>query len=157
MRNTAAARAVPQSAEKGLGDPKYFYKDDFTYNVGLTGSLAANASQSTTFNIDGDSDFFLVKTTVHALVADDGTTYSANILASVTVLITDTTSGRALMNEPVPLPNVAGTAQLPFIWPIVRLFAAKSTIKVDFANMTDNTTYSDIELSFVGIKAFFAR
>lgn len=147
--------ATPQSAERGLNNPKYSYKDDFTYNVGLSGTLAPAASQSATFNIDGDSDFFLVKTAVHAMVGDDGTTYANNICPSVTVVITDTTSGRSLMNEPVPLPNIAGTGQLPFIWPIVRLFAAKSTIKVDFANITDGITYSDVELSFIGIKAFF--
>lgn len=147
-------RTMNQSPERGLDNPKYIYKDDFTYNVGLSSALAPAGSQSAVFNIDGDSDFFLVKTTVHAMVADDGTTYSANILPSVTILITDTTSGRTLMNEPVPLPNIAGTAQLPYIWPIVRLFKAKSTIKVDFQNITDGITYSDIELSFNGIKAF---
>lgn len=148
-------RTMAQSASKGLADSKYLYKDDFTYNVGLSSSLAPAATQSATFNIDGDSDFWLVKTTVFANVANDGTTDSSNVLPGVSVLITDTTSGRQLMNEAVPLPNVAGTARLPFIWPIVRLFTAKSTIKVDFFNFTDNTTYTVLELSFNGIKAFF--
>jgi hypothetical protein len=146
---------VQQAIGKGLSDPKYFYKDDFTYNVGLSAALAPAASTSATFNIDGDSDFFLVKTTVFALIGNDGTTYDTNVLPAVTVLITDTTSGRQLMNEAVPLGNIAGTAQLPYIWPILRLFTRKSTIKVDFANISDDDTYSVLELSFNGIKAFY--
>lgn len=138
-----------------LQSDRYMYRDPFVYNVGISSSLAPSGTAQATFNIDGDSDFFLTKLTVFALVASDGTTYSAQILPGVTVVITDTTSGRRLMNEAVPLGNIAGTAQLPFIWPQVRMFKAKSTIQVDFANVTDNTTYSALELSFVGIKAFF--
>lgn len=148
---------VSQSANKGLNDPKYFYKDDFAYNVGLSAALAPAGSTSGTFNIDGDSDFFLVKTTVIALSADDGTVYNVRQWPAVSVLITDTTSGRQLMNEAVPITSIAGTGELPFIWPVLRMFAAKSTIVVDFANFSDNITYSVLELTFHGIKAFFRK
>lgn len=137
-----------------INSDKYIYKDAFFYNTGIEDALAPAASTSSTFNIDGDSDFFATKLTVHAVSGGDATTYLASLLPEVNIIITDTTSGRSLMNEQVPLANLAGSAQLPFILPIMRLFVAKSTIKIDYYNVSDNATYSALQLTFCGVKAF---
>lgn len=142
---------------RGLGnvEPQKSYraKNYFTYVTSIT-TLAAGASSSSSFNIDGDSDFFFTKLTTFALVADDGTTYEAQILPAVTVVIENTSSGRQYMNAPVPLGLLAGTALLPFILPMETFWPAKTTISVSYANISDNTTYSDLYLAFHGIKAF---
>lgn len=129
----------------------------FDYNVGLAANttLAPSLSQNANFQVDKDADFFWTKLTVHAVAGADGTTVSAVLMPEVNVLITNTSSGRAFMNEAVPLANLAGTdAGLPFILPMETYIPAVSMIQVQFFNVSDNTTYSLLELSFIGYKAF---
>ena len=132
---------------------EYSAKNFFTYQVVIT-ALAPSASSTSSFTIDGDSDFFWSKMTAWAMVDDDGTDSGSIEVPAVTVLITNTTSGRNYSNAPVPLYSIAGNAGLPFILPIETFYAAKSTISIQFQNVSDNKTYSDVYLSFHGIKAF---
>lgn len=136
------------------GGDSYAAKNSFVYLTSIAAALAAAGSTSSSFNIDGDSDFFWSKLNVYAQVASDGTTIDTEQLAGVTIVITNTTSGRQYMNTAVPLPLIAGNGKLPFILPMQTFFPAKATITVDYANITDNTTYSQLFLGFVGIKAF---
>jgi hypothetical protein len=142
--------------QPNLGESKYLKKDWFTYTTNITASLAPGVSVPTTFNIDGDSDFFCTKLNVHGTVGNDGTVVDSEQLPEVNIIITDTTSGRQLMNALTPLSNIAGSSRLPFILPIERFFSAKSTVKVDWFNASDNLTYTTLLLSFIGIKAFIA-
>lgn len=147
---------MPGSGKKAasLSDPIYVAKMFYTYEADVTTALAPAASTTTTFNIDGDSDFFWMKTSMYAMVADDGTVINVEELPGVTLLITNTTNGRAYSSNPVPAPNMTGSGRLPFILPQVTYWAEKTTIRVDVANITDNKTYSDLRISFHGIKAF---
>lgn len=140
----------------GLGDPtldsgQYLKKDFFTYETFIpeSGSLAGGGSTQSTFNIDGDSDFFWLKFAVSA--QDDSAVLVAVPL--VDIIVTDTTSGRDLMNGQVPIGSIAGTGQLPFILPVERFMSAKSTIKVQYFNV-GTVTLSRLRLAFIGIKAF---
>lgn len=140
-----------------IDDPnRYEGQDFFTYAIGLaSGSTLAPAGSTTlTFNVDGESDFFWDKATVNALVASDGTSYSADLKPAVYITIVDTISQRPLMNNPVPIGNLFGTGQLPFILPIRKLFFSKATVKLTLQNFSDNSTYSQLDLSFIGIKAY---
>lgn len=139
-------------ARQALALDQYLGKEYFTYQCSVT--TLTTTQQSATFTVDGDSDFFWTKTAAFALVADDGTVVSNEQLPGVSIVITNTSSGRAYMNTQTPIPNIAGSARLPFIMPIQTPFVAKSTIKVDFFNLTDNTTYSDLFLTFIGFKAY---
>lgn len=140
----------------GLGDPtlesgQYLKKDFFTYETFIpegTPLTAGNSTQST-FNIDGDSDFFWLKFAVSA--QDDSSALIAVPLADI--IVTDTTSGRDLMNGQVPVGSIAGTGQLPFILPVERFMSAKSTIKVQYFNV-GTVTFNRFRLAFIGIKAF---
>jgi|SRR6185436_9699472 len=140
----------------GLGEPTlddgaYLKKDFFTYPtfVAENTTLAGNASTTSTFNVDGDSDFFWTKFAYFAM--DNDGAFVASPL--VDIVVTDTTSGRDLMSSQVPLTSIGGTGQLPFILPVERFIAAKSTIKVSYYNV-GAVTLSRLRLSFIGIKAF---
>lgn len=132
----------------------YAAKNTYFYVTSIAASLAAAASTSSSFNIDGDSDFFWTKLNAYAQVASDGTTVSAQQLPGVTIVVTNTTTGRQYMNAATPLAAISGSGGLPFILPMETFFPAKATITVDYANITDGIAYSQLYLVFVGIKAF---
>lgn len=139
-----------------IDDQRYSFRDFFTYTVGLGSgvTLAPGVSTTLTFNIDGESDFFWDKATIFANTANDGTTYDASIQPGVNITIVDTNSQRPLMNNPTPATNVFGTGLIPFILPIRKLFYSKATVKIQLQNITDNATYTRLDFSFVGIKAY---
>lgn len=148
---------------RGLGampdvddNQRYVFRDTFTYTMSLPAgtTLAPAASTTLTFNVDGESDFFWDKATVYADVANDGTTYLDGQLPGVLIQITDTNSQRQMFNNPTPAGNFFGTGLIPFILPIRKLFYSKATVKLSIQNITDNTTYTRLDFSFAGIKAY---
>jgi hypothetical protein len=134
---------------------KYAARTFFCYESDITSSLAAAATVQNSFNIAGDSDFFWTKFAAYALVGGASTTYSAQQLPAVTLLLINTTTGRQYSSTAVPLANMAGTAQFPFILPQITLWEAKSTIQINLLN-EGNATYTNLHLSFLGIKAFLS-
>lgn len=137
------------------GQP-YQAKNEYAYSVSIAAALVNTASTSASFNVDGDSDFFWTKLTAFAMVGGpDGTVISLEEYPAVSVVITNTTTGRAYMNQPVALPSISGSGRLPFILPMVTYFQNKSTISVDIAGLSTGKTYSFLQISFIGIKAFF--
>lgn len=155
--STQQPMAMPPMMPPGGGAPwaasKYKFRTFFSYELDIPTALNAASSQTLTFNIAGDSDFFWTKFTAFALVSGEATTRSADQLPACTVLITNTTTGRQYSSNPTPLPNVSGTGALPFILPQVTLWEAKSTVSVILANIGD-AAYSNLMMTFEGIKAF---
>lgn len=152
------AEAPGSTANAGMGPDSsaYVARNSFTYEADLAAgsTLAPGISTNVSFNIDGDSDFFWTKLAAFAMVASDGTIVTSEQLPSVTLLIQNTTTGRYYMSGAVPLANIAGSARLPYILPMVTYFPAKASIGITLQNVSDNTTYSQLYLSFHGIKAF---
>lgn len=158
------AQAVAAAMNRGGGDVspndpnRYVSRSFFTYEfdtlAGLPNGLAAGASYTNTFNIARDSDFFWSKFCSYALVAADATTVFTDNLPAVNITLTNATNGRQYMNNPVPLANMSGGGRLPFILPVLTLWEALTTIQITLQNVSDNTTYSNIQLSFLGLKAF---
>lgn len=134
---------------------KYVASNFFVYEADITAQLTTETSQQLTFNIAGDSDFFWTKFCAFAVVGSAATTRSADQLPAVTMLLVNTTTGRQYSSNPVPLPNMAGTAQFPFILPVITLWQSKSTIQVNLFN-EGNVNYSNLHLSFIGVKALTA-
>lgn len=157
--STRAADVLPsgQGLNQGMqpwnDQGSYVARSMYTYESDTTASLAAGASANLTFNIAGDSDFFWNKFAVWALVGGVATLRNAEQLAAVTILVTNTTTGRSYSSSATPLANVAGTGTLPFILPQITYWQAKSTIAIALQNV-GNAAYSAIYLSFMGIKAF---
>lgn len=138
-----------------FGGKNYVTKNSFTYMTSIAASLAPAGSTTSTFNIDGDSDFFWTKLNVHATTGNDATTFDAEVLPEVNIIITNTTSGRQYMNQATPVSSIGGNGRLPFLLPMVTYFPAKATIQISYLNASDNATYTTLYLSFIGIKAFF--
>lgn len=137
-------------------NPKYGGKDFFVYELNRTTVLNAGVTANLSFTTDNDSDFMWTKFNAQAGTADDGQTSSTIIVPILDVIITDNSSGRQLMNDQVPLYNIAGSGSLPFILPIERIIKARSTIAVKLINATDNVNYLPVKLSFIGVKLFLA-
>jgi hypothetical protein len=137
------------------GGTKYSARTFFNYESDITATLAAGVSVTQSFNIAGDSDFFWTKFCVFAEVGGAATTASAAQVPDVTMLLINTTTGRQYSSSATPLANMAGNGQFPFILPMITMWQAKSTISVQLANQ-GNAAYTNLQLSFLGIKAFFA-
>jgi len=131
----------------------YTSRNFFTYESDIIAPLAPAAAAQQSFNIAGDSDFFWTKFSAFALVGGVATARGADALPAVTILIVNTTTGRQYSSSALPLPNIAGTGELPFILPQITMWQQKSTIQVQLTNV-GNVTYSNLYLSFHGIKAF---
>jgi hypothetical protein len=145
FRMGAVAPAAPQ---------EYGAKDYFVYSIVRPAGIAPAGTDAGSFNVDQDSDFLWQKATYFVMVANDGFLDGTRPIPGITVTIKDTTSGRDIMTTPVPIPAMFGTGELPFILPVPKLLPKVSTITVNFANITDNTTYSYVGLFFHGQKLF---
>lgn len=130
----------------------YFAKDFFVYEVDFA-ALAAAASATGQFTIQADSDFLLSKLACTADIAAAAQTDSTRVIPLVSILITDTGSGRNLMNQAVPIPAMFGQGDLPFILPRQRIFVARSVVTVTLTNYDAASTYN-VKLSFIGEKGF---
>lgn len=153
--STPANMMTPPGGMAPWGSAKYAAKTFFTYESDIVSALAPASPAVLTFNIAGDSDFFWTKFSAFALVGGAATTISTDNLPAVTMLLINTTTGRQYSSSAVPLPNMAGNGRFPFILPQVTLWEKKSTIQVQLQNI-GNATYSNLQLSFLGIKAFLA-
>jgi hypothetical protein len=137
-------------------DPAYLARSFFCYELDAVNLTVANPTQNLTFTISKDADFFWSKFACHAVVGDDGTTVFGEELAEILITIQNSTTGRNYMTNPAPLANMSGSGRLPFILPMVTLWESLSTIAVTLQNVSDNKDYSDVRLSFLGIKAYLA-
>jgi hypothetical protein len=127
-------------------------KDFFVYQEDFS-AIANGATASGNINIQADSDFVVQKLTYFADIAAAVQTDSSRVIPLVSVLVTDTGSGRNLMESALPISNLFGTGEIPFILPQPKMFLARSTITVTLANFSAATTYN-IRLSFIGYKIF---
>jgi len=158
----APASAPPLPGNQGgapWAAPQYKYRSFFVYELDFnsnavdTDVLPSGGNVSSSFNIAGDSDFFLTKICVTAAPTSDTPVFGA-VPADVLATIINTTTGRQYMSAGVPLANIMGLGGLPFLLPQVTLWAAKSTIQVSLTGLPGSDGYEYIGLSFIGIKAF---
>ena len=142
---------LPQRAVNNAG---VIGKDFYAYSLIFT-ALALNTNQTKNIPIQADSDFVLQKL---CFFADDGVIvkFSPNtrLIPNVTVLITDTGSGRQIMDSAVPLYSLFGTAENPFILPTPKVFSARSNISVTVANVEAAAATYTLRLAFIGTKVF---
>jgi hypothetical protein len=132
----------------------YASRNFFVYEADLPANttLAPAGTTQLTFNIAGDSDFFWTKFAVSGLIA--GAAATAEDVLAISMLLTNTTTGRQYSSSAVPLANMAGSGTLPFILPQITMWQRKSTIVAQLLNLSSDVTYSNVYLSFEGIKAF---
>lgn len=134
--------------------PQVQMTQDFTVYEADFAALAVGVQQVQVIQIQADANFRWIKS---AFLADIGValeTQATMVVPLVTVQITDAFSGRQLFNNPVPVPNVFGTGQIPFILPLPRIFAANTSITVAATNYAVGGTVYNLRLSFIGVKDF---
>ena len=124
-------------------------KDFFIYSVEFL-PLAASETLTTDIAIQADSDF-LIMAGVRTVTDTANTTLQTFV--PQTVLITDSGSGRQLMDRAVHIENLFGTAQLPAIWPYPKLIRASSTLSTRLTNL-DGANARNVRLSYLGFKIF---
>lgn len=130
---------------------KYFAQDFFTYTIPIVVPLAAGDTTDGNVTLDADSDFLWQKFT--AMVFDNTDVPLSPINVGLTLIITDTGSGRNLSNTPVPLNGISGSGELPFILPTPKVFKASGQIQVTLANPSA-TEYNRVYLNFIGQKCY---
>lgn len=130
----------------------YFARDFYVYELDFA-ALTAGTSQTASFTVQADSDFLWTSSAFFADIAAAAQTDSGRVLPLVSCLVTDTGSGRQLMNTAVPIQAMFGTGQLPFVLPRQRPFRSNSTVTITVNNFSAATDYN-LRLSLIGEKAF---
>ncbi len=125
--------------------------DWYTYSV-LFSDLALGTSQTGSINIEADSDFQIIKLTAAGII--DAETEPVKDVLQCSVLLTDTGSGRNLMNQSVMVPSLFGTGELPFILPQPKLLYMRSVLAITITNLSRTVNYQTLQLSFIGRKIY---
>lgn len=134
--------------------PKPVAKDFFIYRT-FHEAIGPGETNTQNIRIQADSDFMLQKLSQFSDVAGAAQTVDTQVIPLCTVLITDSGSGRNLMEDDVPIPALYGNGLLPFILPTQKIFARQSIITVRITNFSAATTY-DVRLNFIGQKLFYS-
>lgn len=129
-----------------------FRRDFYVYEAESL-ALVSGGTSNDVINIEADSDFILQKMTYEADIAAAAYTFTTNPIPLVTIQITDTGSGRQLMQNPIPINSFMGDGKLPFYLPNPRKFLRNSTIQIAFVNFDAAVTYN-IRLAFIGYKIY---
>lgn len=143
------------------GQPGYQYpnkpQDWFSYPTQFS-SIAANTPQTSNVQIDAGSDFFLTAITYSAYLAGSTTAITAQtrIIPGVTLLITDSGSNRQLMQNPVPLPLLAGDGEWPHRLIHPRLFYRNSNIQlaINAYDASAGTAWDTLYISLEGFRIY---
>jgi hypothetical protein len=137
-------------------NPRQNGTDYFWYSHIPVNGLASTAPTATAIiNIDADSDFYCIALTQQASIGDAALTESSNVIPLVRLQITDTASGKSLMNTPLNLASIAGDGKRPYRLPRPRVFQSNGTIQLAFTSyVTAGTTYTDLQVILHGYKVY---
>ena len=137
-----------------LLDPLIVAKDFFVYSANFT-AFAFGTNQQKNIPISDDSDFVIIKT---CFWVDDGIgskyTPTTRQIPNILILLTDTGSGRQLMDTAQPVYNLFGTAENPFILPVPKLLKRRTVLQVSATNQEIAAATYRMTLSFIGVKIF---
>lgn len=128
----------------------------FTYSINYA-SLATATNIDGSFTTDNDSDFIITKTTFYsAPTTAAGPTESNQIIPWLTVLLSNSSSGRNLSDGAVMVSSLFGSAKLPFIWSMPYKVSGNTTITANLANITTGAGEAYVcRLQFHGVKIFY--
>ena len=144
------------TAAQQVFNPRVDGTDAFFYAHPPVSTLASTAPTATAvINLDADSSFYCVAMTYTCSIADAILTESTWVLPLVRVLITDTGSGKSLMNTPMAIPAIMGDGKRPYRFVRPRVFQANATIQFSFTSfVAAGTTYSDLQITLHGFKVY---
>lgn len=133
-----------QKSRAGLIDiDPFFYTAYFPI-----GSFTAGVTLPINVSINADSDFVITNSMLAAYAA--GPAFVVNPDYTLTIL--DSGSGRNLMDKAVPVFNIMGTAQLPYVWPEAKRIDASSTLTFTMTN--NEAAAANVWITLGGFKVF---
>lgn len=138
--------------------PREFWnkkKLPFIYEVDFI-PLAASATTVGNIQIQADSHFLCIGAT--ALITDVTNVTVLNSpsnanASGILATITDSGSQMPLMSTGIPIESFFGTASLPAIWPIPKLFRASGQIATQLQNLI--ATARNVRLSYWGVRIYY--
>jgi len=147
---------MSQLAQNGGRRGQHILSDEFyIYSTGRPAAgLAALATSTINIAIQADSDFLIEKLTFNADIAGATQTDSSRLIPNVSVLLTNTGSGRAMMNVQLPLSGLFGTGQLPMILPRQYLLPASAVLQIQLVSF-EAAVIPFITLNFIGRKLYW--
>lgn len=156
-KNTLITRRGMVSPLIRTDDDGEYVAEPFTYSIAFPAVTGINPSFSGTIQIQADADFAILQSTFDFCLNTAATDApAAELKPNMSVLLTDTGSGRQFMDRLVPINNLFGDARLPYVWPVPRLLAASSTMQVQVAcvntAMDFGVSVYTLTLSFQGEK-----
>lgn len=128
-------------------------RDFYAYPL-LFASVAFGATANGTINIEADSNFYCTSLAYMVDIAGAVQTDSTRVIPLMTVLITDSGSGRQLTNGALPINTIFGEADNPARFVHPRLFQRTTSIGVQVTNYSAATTYTNLYLVFTGFKVY---
>jgi hypothetical protein len=142
------------SAMTQLLNAKRIIKKPFTYATNFTNTqFTAGTTLTNNIAIQSDAPFLIQSQTYSADVAAAGQTQNSQTIPLVNCLLTDTGSGNQLMNQAVPVSQIFGNGQFPYILPEPYLLDARSNLSVQVTNRDAAQAYN-LFLSFEGVKLY---
>lgn len=141
-----------------MGDPnkQILVEDFFTYSTpNPFSNIAVGGNATQQIQIQADSDFLIQKLCYYTNTANVAQTANSIPIPNLSCIITDTGSGRQLMNTAIPVANIFGTGQNPFILPKPKLIAASSNLQIQVFNFDAAVATQQLYLAFIGVKIYY--
>lgn len=126
-------------------------RDWFAYTFNVS-SIANGATSTATINIQADANFICEKVSCFADISGEVQTVESQVVPLVTVMLTDSGSGRSLFNAALPIASICGPNLAGENLPFGRCFSANSNISAVFTNYSNATTYANLYLTLHGYK-----
>lgn len=134
-----------------------YIPEPFTYSIRFDGLTGLWNQVSGQIQIQADAAFVILEQTYSFMrngtpVVDIVTKLTPNI----DVMLTNTGSGRRLMNQPVALSSLFGNGKLPFVLPTPQFFSPSSALQVQVT--TAENFLADVytlQISFIGEKRYY--
>jgi hypothetical protein len=135
--------------------PENMTCDFFVYEFPLVSNLALAGNATPQVQIQNDADFEMRALAYYFNLANAAFTSSTRPIPNVTIMLTESGSGRNLFNNPVPLPNIAwnGEGAMRYLpWP--KIFGRNANVQATIVNFDAAVVTGQLFLSMIGRKLF---
>ncbi|MHB8674551.1 MAG: hypothetical protein ACYDAK_12865 [Candidatus Limnocylindrales bacterium] len=169
MNNPAAPIGTPQNPliyslpeDQGYM-PSYDWHNPVLFDIfwlvfPTFGPFTAAAQLQQSVNVPNDADFEVRRIMYHFDLAAAALTQATSFVPNITIMLTDSGSGRNLMSAAAPLASIASAeaSQSPKDLPWPKIFTRNSTITAVLTNFDAAQTTANVRLTLAGRKIFSA-
>lgn len=129
------------------------FKDPFSYNV-IFDAIGAGAAQTRAANVQNDSYFVCTQQMMEIWDSATGnTTRTDPVAAPMLARISDSSSGKFMMDQPTPVANLFGSAEQPKVWLYrAKLYLPGGQITMELTN--GMATSQRVRVTFEGFKVY---